>query len=83
MHVSMQQVQKYERGQDRISAANLYKVAQLLGVSVTYFFDEDELPAASTCQEHVRLNLVEAYLRIKNREQRKALLELIQSLSDT
>ncbi|WP_367715688.1 helix-turn-helix transcriptional regulator [Nitratireductor sp. GISD-1A_MAKvit] len=83
LHVSTQQVQKYECGHDRISAASLYKAAQLLGVPVTYFFDEDELPPAATCQERVCLDLVEAYLRIKNRERRKALLALVQSLSDT
>lgn len=83
LHVTTQQVQKYECGHDRISAASLYKAAQLLGVSVTYFFDEEELPPTSTCQEYVCLDLVQAYLRIKNRERRKALLVLIQSLSDT
>ena len=38
--ITFQQVQKYERGTNRISASRLYKLSQILEVSVTYFFDE-------------------------------------------
>lgn len=37
--VSFQQVQKYERGTNRISASRLYDIAACLGVNVEYFFD--------------------------------------------
>ncbi len=47
--VSFQQVQKYETGQNRISASRLHQVAQVLGTSVETFFptDEDGSVAAS------------------------------------
>lgn len=38
--VSFQQVQKYERGANRISASMLARAARVLGVPVGWFFDE-------------------------------------------
>lgn len=37
--VTFQQVQKYEKGMNRIGASRLQNIAKVLGVSVTYFFD--------------------------------------------
>lgn len=36
--LTFQQVQKYERGTNRISASKLYETAQYLGVPVGFFF---------------------------------------------
>ena len=46
--LTFQQVQKYERGANRISASTLYRLAQALDVSVSFFFDvmEDSPPPA-------------------------------------
>lgn len=38
--LTFQQIQKYERGANRIGASRLFQLAQILGVSVGYFFDE-------------------------------------------
>src|ERR1700689_3884660 len=38
--VTFQQVQKYEKGTNRISASRLQHTAQILGVEAAYFFDE-------------------------------------------
>ena len=38
--VSFQQVQKYEKGANRISASRLYFTAKILGVPVQFFFEE-------------------------------------------
>lgn len=38
--VSFQQVQKYERGANRVSASTLYEAAKVLTVDVAYFFEE-------------------------------------------
>ena len=37
--VSAMQVQKYERGRDRIGAGSLFDVARMLGVKVSAFFE--------------------------------------------
>jgi transcriptional regulator with XRE-family HTH domain len=38
--LTFQQVQKYEKGVNRIGASRLFALAQVLGVSVQYFYDE-------------------------------------------
>jgi transcriptional regulator with XRE-family HTH domain len=47
--LTFQAVQKYERGENRVSASRLYQFAQILGVPVAYFFDE--LPATDGSRE--------------------------------
>lgn len=43
--ITFQQVQKYEKASNRISASRLHHVAQILGVPVQFFFED--LPVAS------------------------------------
>lgn len=38
--VTFQQVQKYERGSNRVSASRLYDVARVLGVNIAFFFED-------------------------------------------
>ncbi len=37
--VTFQQVQKYERGTNRVSASRLYRFSKILGVSIDFFYD--------------------------------------------
>lgn len=50
--VSMQQIQKYEAGKNRVSASTLYAVAKCLNVSIATFFDG--LPVAEDTQHVFR-----------------------------
>ena len=38
--LTFQQVQKYEKGSNRVSASRLFAMAEILGVSVQFFYDE-------------------------------------------
>ncbi len=38
--LSFQQIQKYERGMDRISVGRLVRMAKVLDVPITFFFDD-------------------------------------------
>ena len=40
VELTFQQIQKYERGANRIGASRLYQLGQVLDVSVSYFFEE-------------------------------------------
>ena len=40
MGLTFQQVQKYEKGTNRIGASRLWKLSQVLSVPVSFFFDE-------------------------------------------
>ena len=39
LSLTFQQVQKYEKGVNRISAGRLYEIAAALGVQIAYFYD--------------------------------------------
>ncbi|AEO50143.1 XRE family transcriptional regulator [Rhodospirillum rubrum F11] len=46
--VTFQQIQKYERGSNRVSASRLYDISKVLGVPVAFFFEDigDEVTSA-------------------------------------
>jgi len=51
--ISFQQVQKYERGANRVSASALFEIAECLGVGVCAFFEGVERrarPTATRCE---------------------------------
>lgn len=37
--ISYQQIQKYEKGKDRISASVLYELSEILNTGIEYFYD--------------------------------------------
>jgi transcriptional regulator with XRE-family HTH domain len=39
LSVTFQQIQKYEKGTNRVSASRLYEMAQIFDVPIDYFFD--------------------------------------------
>jgi hypothetical protein len=45
--VTHQQIQKYERGANRIGSSRLHELCRVHGVPVGYFFDEATPPAAA------------------------------------
>lgn len=49
LDITFQQVQKYERGANRVSASRLWDISQILDVSIGYFFDDmtDDVMKAS------------------------------------
>ena len=40
LDITFQQVQKYERGSNRISASRLWDISQILDVPISFFFDD-------------------------------------------
>ena len=94
--LTFQQIQKYERGSNRIGASRLFQFAKVLDVSVLFFYDEMPvdcegtlLPAASN-GEVVEQNqfarsetreLVRAYYRIVDSAVRRRVFELTKTLS--
>lgn len=41
--ITFQQIQKYERGINRISASRLWKLSKILDLSITEFFPEEKI----------------------------------------
>jgi len=90
--VTFQQVQKYERGTNRIGSSRLFRMAAALDVPVSYFFEgaETKLPGyqesveaidADTFAKPETQELVEAYYRISDPRVRKKVLGLARLLS--
>ena len=80
--LTFQQVQKYEKGTNRISASRLYQLSLIFGVPVESFFEEIEEEGSSSSPDDVMLKretleLVRAYYRIRNPEVREALHAMI------
>ena len=40
LSITFQQVQKYERGANRVSASRLWDISQILDVPISYFFED-------------------------------------------
>lgn len=80
--VTHQQLQKYEKGVNRITASRLSDIAQALGVDVTYFFDEDLLPLDNEQIERQRMciELMRDFARIKRPDQQEAIRRLVKVL---
>lgn len=85
--ITFQQVQKYEKGVNRVSASRLYEFATLLGVKISYFFegagDEDADAAASPPKfevSQVDMEILKALWAIKDPSLKRKLLALISSL---
>ncbi|MDR3506588.1 MAG: helix-turn-helix transcriptional regulator [Caulobacteraceae bacterium] len=89
--VRFQQIQKYECGANRISAARLWKLAEALEVQVGYFYDGltpgAEIDAAPERNEggeilarKETMDLIRAYYQLGERPRRR-LLDLAKSLN--
>src|SRR5580693_6549785 len=50
--LTFQQVQKYEKGVNRIGAGRLYQVAHILGVPVSYFYEGVMEDPAESSRHH-------------------------------
>lgn len=87
LHLSYQQVQKYETGANRVSAGRLYAIARELGVNVSYFFDgynESDTTAPQPHGGHNRaaIELVRNFLEIRDETLRSAVSSLLKAVKD-
>ncbi len=83
MGLSLQQVHKYETARNRIGAARLVQVAQVLGVEMDWLFD-DAGPTTGDGQDSGSrecLELVRNFHRIPDREQRAAFLSMLRAMA--
>ncbi len=82
--ISFQQLQKYEKGGNRIAAGRLYGCAQLLDVPPEYFFEGLEGSDSGTPDEtrsDEAMKLTRAYYRIGDPTERKRIWRLVQALA--
>jgi transcriptional regulator with XRE-family HTH domain len=85
--VSFQQVQKYEKGSNRVGASRLSQIASVLGITVGELFESSqEKVGAANSPVHLlvepgALRVLKAYLRTNSRV-RLAIARLVESIAD-
>jgi transcriptional regulator with XRE-family HTH domain len=97
--LTFQQVQKYERGANRVGASRLHELSRVLDVPVSFFFDDldpvrapalqgfSESPGEGFDSDPLRkretLELVSAYYEIEDVVLRRRLFDLVKALVAT
>lgn len=94
--ITFQQVQKYEKGSNRIGSSRLYEFAKILKVPVSYFFEQYELTFGNNgilsdnrasfddnkdISEKEILTLIKNFSAIKDPNIRKSIITLAKTLS--
>jgi transcriptional regulator with XRE-family HTH domain len=84
--VSFQQVQKYEKGVNRVGAARLQQIATALDVPVTFFYDSDnktrEVESLLFLDSAFSLRLLRAYSRIKSQTVQRQMVSLMEAIAE-
>ncbi len=96
--ITFQQIQKYEKGTNRIGASRLQKLSEILKIPVSFFFEDlpDSQPGATGSftegdspnyvvdflSSSEGLQLNKAFSNIKDPKVRKKIIDLVRSLAD-
>jgi len=93
--LTFQQVQKYEKGTNRIGASRLQQIAHILQVPVSFFFEGaphsaghggmNEAPSPAYVADFLAtsdgLSLTKAFMRIKSSKLRRRIVDLVQQIA--
>ena len=94
--LSFQQVQKYEKGANRVGASRLQHIATILQVPVSFFFEEAPLNRSEPAQSSDTpspelvtafvsttdgLKLIRAFTSIKNTTLRRCIVQLVEHIA--
>ncbi|WP_292052820.1 MULTISPECIES: helix-turn-helix domain-containing protein [unclassified Brevundimonas] len=83
--ISFQQVQKYEAGQNRLSAGRLFQLSQILNCPVGAFFPSSErdepLPGSHRVYSMEARQLVRSFNRIEDRALRRSISRIAEALA--
>lgn len=85
--VTFQQVQKYENGTNRVSAARLWNIAAVFEVPITFFFDSIDETLTEDGKTDVfadrgAMELIDLYTRLTD-AQKQAVLSFLRSVAET
>ncbi|MDQ0302030.1 helix-turn-helix domain-containing protein [Ancylobacter polymorphus] len=95
--ITFQQIQKYEKGTNRIGASRLQNISQVLSVPVAFFFEgapsmnaesggfaEDASPAyvSDFLASSEGLALTRAFLKIADSKVRRRIVDLVEALAE-
>lgn len=85
--ITFQQVQKYEKGVNRVGSGRLFEIGSILGVPVTSFFEQANAPPAAKGTRSVprtdplSIRLVQAFAKLPDSKSRLALVTVVESMT--
>jgi len=95
--LTFQQVQKYEKGTNRIGASRLQQISNILQVPVSFFFEGaphlpghpsgmSDAPSPAYVSDFLAtsdgLSLTKAFMRIKSAKLRRRIVDLVEQIAD-
>ena len=89
--LTFQQLQKYERGINRVGGGRLFRISTILGIEISAFFEgaerSDKAPVSSfsplsLIADPQPFRLVQAFSRISDPEMRRTLVNLVEKIAD-
>jgi transcriptional regulator with XRE-family HTH domain len=93
--ISFQQIQKYEKGTNRIGSSRLQHIASILQVPIPFFFEGlpefdtsgiVNAPSPAYVTDFVSttdgLNLIKAFMRIKDTKKRRCIVNLVEEIAE-
>ncbi|MDC1428524.1 helix-turn-helix transcriptional regulator, partial [Emcibacteraceae bacterium] len=99
LEITFQQVQKYERGTNRISSSRLFQISRILDVSVSFFFDDMDTEIIKQTEGMAEINkqvlqvdklsrretleFVRAYYKITDPMVRKKIFEMVKAIGNS
>lgn len=91
--ITFQQVQKYERGTNRIGASRLHQIALVLQTPITYFFEgasdnpalekKGDSPLSQALGDPATVRLVRAFANITDAQLKQKAVGIIEAIADT
>lgn len=96
--LTFQQIQKYEKGTNRVGAGRLQTLSEILDVPVAFFFENlpdirGQIPKSDRASSPVDvfdfaasragLALITAFVRIKDERVRNSVIELVRRIADS
>ncbi len=89
--VSFQQLQKYEKGDNRIGAGRLHRLAEILHVPVSFFFEDFSAPGGRKAALPSYMSdflatadgvaLTRAFMSIRDARQRRSIVILVEAMA--
>lgn len=91
--LTFQQVQKYEKGTNRMGSSRLQQIANILGVPVTFFFEgapgqpkiDAKAPSPAYVNEFLStsdgLALTKAFMEVKNAKLRRSIVNFVEEVA--
>lgn len=92
--ITFQQIQKYEKGTNRVGASRLQAISDIMGVPVSYFFEEalgnriadgfgeSENTYMDFCSSSEGIQLMRAFTNISDAKVRRKIIDLAKALSE-